>query len=127
VAAALVNQLITTLNAGRPADGRLLPPNHVINVNVPAVRLLGIRWAPLSVRSLYARVYSDTGVPNAVRSRLTVAEPPAGEQDSDVALFVRGYVTLTLLDGDVSVSSAAAAPIVSRLSKLALPQPAGVR
>ena len=102
----------------------------MINVNVPAVpaeRLLGLRWAPLSARSLYARVYSDTGVRNEVRSQLAAAPPPAGEQDSDVALFAKGFVTLTLLDGEVSMATAAAAPVVSRLSKLALPQPAAAR
>ena len=130
VAAALVTQMITTLDSVRAVDGRLLPERAVINLNVPAIpteRLLGIRWAALSARSLYARVYSDTGVPNQVRSELIIAAPPAGEQDSDVALFEKGFVTLTLLDGDVSVGTAAAAPVASRLSKLALPQPAAVR
>jgi 5'/3'-nucleotidase SurE len=130
VAAALVTQMITTLDRARPADGRLLPDRVVINLNVPAIpaeRLLGIRWALLSARSLYDRVYSDTGVPSEVRSQLTAAAPPAGEQDSDVALFSKGFVTLTLLDGDVSMATAAAVPVVSRLSKLALPQPAGAR
>ena len=130
VAAALVTQLITMLDSARPADGKLLPDRIVINVNVPAMpaeRLLGLRWAPLSARSLYGRVYSDTGVPNEVRSELAAARPPAGEQDSDVALFAKGFVTLTLLDGDVSLATAAAAPVASRLSKLALPQPAGAR
>jgi 5'/3'-nucleotidase SurE len=130
MAAALVTQIITTLDSARPANGRLLSDPVVINLNVPAIpteRLLGLRWAPLSARSFYARVYSDTGVPNEVRSQLDAAPPPAGEQDSDVALFAKGYVTLTLLDGDVSVAPAAAAPVVSRLSKLTLPQPAGAR
>jgi 5'-nucleotidase len=129
-AAALVTQMITTLDRLRPADGRLLPDRVVINLNVPAVpaeRLQGIRWAPLSARSLYNRVYSATGGPNEVRSELTAAAPSAGEQDSDVALFAKGYVTLTLLDGDVSVAAAAAAPVVSRLSKLTLPLPAAAR
>jgi 5'/3'-nucleotidase SurE len=129
LAAALVTQMITTLDGAR-AGGRLLPDRLVINLNVPAVpteRLLGIRWAPLSARSLYARVYADTGVPNEVRSQLTIVAPPAGEQDSDVALFAKGFVTLTLLDGDVSVAAPAAAPVVSRLSKLALPQPAAIQ
>jgi 5'-nucleotidase len=130
LAAALVTQMITTLDSARPADGRLLPDRIVINVNVPAIpteRLLGLRWAPLSARSAYNRVYSATGAPNEVRSELTAAAPPAGEQDSDVALFAKGFVTLTLLDGDVSMATPAAASLVSRLSKLALPQPAGAR
>jgi 5'-nucleotidase len=124
VAAALVNQMISALDAVRGTNSKLLPDRVVINLNVPAVpagRLLGIRWTPLSTRSLYARVYSETGVPSEVRSQLTVAAPPVGEAGSDVAMFTQGYVTLTLLDGDVSVATTAAAPVVSRLSKLALP------
>ena len=130
VAAALAAQMISMLDRARSADGKLLPDRIMINLNVPAIpaeQLLGLRWAPLSARSLYNRVYSATGGPNEVRSELTVAAPPAGEQDSDVALFTKGYVTLTLLDGDVSVAAAAAAPVVARLSKLALPQPAAAR
>ena len=130
VAAALATQMINMLDRARAADGKLLPDRIMINLNVPAIpaeQLLGLRWAPLSARSLYTRVYSATGGPNEVRSELTVAAPPAGEQDGDVALFTKGYVTLTLLDGDVSVAAAAAAPVVARLSKLALPQPAAAR
>ena len=130
VAAALAAQMISMLDRARSADGKLLPDRIMINLNVPAIpaeQLLGLRWAPLSARSLYNRVYSATGGPNEVRSELTVAAPPAGEQDSDVASFTKGYVTLTLLDGDVSVAAAAAAPVVARLSKLALPQPAAAR
>lgn len=130
VAAALAAQMISMLDRARSPDGKLLPDRIMINLNVPAIpaeQLLGLRWAPLSARSLYNRVYSATGGPNEVRSELTVAAPPAGEQDSDVALFTKGYVTLTLLDGDVSVAAAAAAPVVARLSKLALPQPAAAR
>jgi 5'-nucleotidase len=130
VAAVLVNQMIGALDASRTPDGRLLPDRTVLNVNVPAVpagKLLGVRWAPLSARSSYARVYSDTNTPNEVRSQLTAAQPPPGEHDSDVVLFSQGFVTMTLLDGDVSIAAPAAAPIAARLSKLALPQPAGVR
>jgi hypothetical protein len=50
------------------------------------------------------------------------------ETNTDLALFLQGYVTLTLLDGDLGVRDEAAAKrVTSRLSKLALPQPASVR
>jgi 5'/3'-nucleotidase SurE len=130
VAATLVTQMIALLDRSRPADGRLVPDRLVINVNVPAVaagQLLGPIWAPLSAQSSYARVYAKTGAPNEVRSALTAAAPPAGERDTDVARFAQGYVTLTLLDGDLSAAPGAAAPVTSRLASLALPQPAAVR
>ena len=51
-----------------------------------------------------------------------------GETDTDLALFLQGYVTLTLLDGDLGLrDDAAANSVISRLSNLALPQPAAVR
>jgi 5'/3'-nucleotidase SurE len=130
VAAALVTQMIVSLAKSAPAGGRLLPDRMVINMNVPAVApadLKGLRWAPLSTRSSYRRVYSETGTPNELRAQLTAAEPVEGETGTDLALFREGYVTLTLLDGDVGVAAEAAAPVTSRLSSLAVPQPAAVR
>jgi 5'/3'-nucleotidase SurE len=128
VAAALVNQMIAALDASRPAGGKLLPDRFVINMNVPASKIMGLKWAPLSSRSAYARVYSDTGNPNEVQSRLTVAPTIDSETDTDLALFAQGYVTLTLLDGDVSIGATpGAAAVTSRLSTLALPQPAVVQ
>ena len=126
-AAALVTQMIAALDAGRGSDGRLLPERLVINMNVPAVppdQLKGPRWAPLSSRSAYRRDYAATDNPGEVRSRLVGSGGAGTETDTDLALFGQGYVTLTMLDGDVSVDakSPAASPTIGRLSKLALPQ-----
>ena len=42
-----------------------------------------------------------------------------------LALFVQGFVTLTLLDGDVSAGTVpAAASVISALTTLSLPEPA---
>jgi 5'/3'-nucleotidase SurE len=131
VAAELVNQMIALLDARRPADGKLLPDRVVINMNVPSrpvEKLLGVRWTPLSRWSGFGREYSATETAGEVRSRLTPRVSADGETDTDLALFVQGYVTLTLLDGDVSIANTApAADITGRLSKLALPQPAAAR
>jgi 5'/3'-nucleotidase SurE len=128
VAATLVNQMIAALDASRAPTAKLLPDRFVINMNVPAVPssgMKGIRWAALSKRSAYTRAYSDTGDPNEVRSRLTVSDSVGSEADTDLSWFAQGYVTLTLLDGDLSVSDASAgAAVTSRLSKLALSVPA---
>ena len=126
VAASLTTQMIVALQAGRQATAKLLPDRYVINMNVPALpesKLKGIKWAPLSAGSAYTRVYAETGTANEVRSRLTLA-PPTTETDTDVALFNQGFVTLTLLDGDMSVGASTAADVTSRLAKLAIPQPA---
>ncbi len=123
VAAALVNQMITALDASRPSGGKLLPDRLVINMNVPTGRITGLKWAPLSTRSAYRRVYSETSNANEVQSRLTVSSAVDAETDTDLAWFAQGYVTLTLLDGDVSVGAGPTGDVAARLSKLALPQP----
>ena len=87
--------------------------------------LPGIKWAPLSSRGSFTREYAATTTPNEVRSRLVPTPPPGNETDTDLALFAQGYVTLTLLDGDLSAGTGpAAASIISSLSALALPEPA---
>jgi hypothetical protein len=69
-------------------------------------------------------VYSATGNPDEVQSRLAVSPAVASEVDTDLALFAQGYVTLTLLDGDVSLGAApAGAELIARLSTLSLRQP----
>jgi 5'/3'-nucleotidase SurE len=124
-AAALATQMIAALNASRSAGGKLLPDRLVINMNVPAGRLVGIKWALLSARSGYARVYSDTRTAGEVQARLTLDASVGSETDTDLALFAHGYVTLTVLDGDMGVGATpAGAAITSRLSGLKLPQPA---
>jgi 5'-nucleotidase len=127
VAADLAVQMIRALDAGRPAGGRLLADRLVVNMNVPAIpasQLRGIRWAPLSRVSAYRRQYTTTANSNEVTSRLIGAEPDKTETITDVALVNQGYVTLTVLDGDMSVDagSTTGAAIASRLSSLALAQ-----
>ncbi len=127
-AATLTTQMIVALVQSRPAGGKLLPDGIVINVNVPLGRLAGLKWAPLSNRSAFTRSYSDTGTPGEVRSALALSAGAAPEADSDLSWFNQGYITLTLLDGDLSVgASPAAAGIVARLSSLTVPQAAGVK
>jgi 5'/3'-nucleotidase SurE len=131
IAATLATRIIAALSANRTADGKLLPDRNVITMNVPALpaaELKGVRWAPLSRQPSYTRVYSETGNSNEVRSQLRPVTSAGGETDTDLALFLQGYVTLTLLDGDLGVrDDAAAGRVISRVSNLALPQPASVR
>lgn len=121
VAASLVVQMIRALYA-KPGGG--IADRQVINVNVPALspgKLLGIRWAPLSRAGGFTRVFTPAANSNEVQSRLTVSKVPADEKDTDVALFSQGYVTLTLLDGDLSAPASATTAVTSRLGQLALP------
>jgi 5'-nucleotidase len=125
LAADVTRQVIAALDASRPADGRLLPPRVVININQPALaadRLRGVKVAPLSSRGSFTRNYRATDNAGEVRASLS-ATPAGDEQDTDLALFAGGYTTITVLDGDWSVSATgAAAPILSRIAKVALPE-----
>jgi 5'/3'-nucleotidase SurE len=129
-AAALATRIIAALSANR-SDGKLLPDRYVITVNVPALpagELKGVRWAPLSRQPSYNRVYTETGNSNEVRSQLQAVTSAGGETETDLALFLQGYVTLTLLDGDLGVrDNEATKRVVSRIQNLALPQAAAVR
>jgi 5'-nucleotidase len=131
MAAALATRIIAALSANRSGDGRLLPDRYVITMNVPALpagQLKGVKWTPLSKQGSYTRVYSETGNPNELRSQLRPVTSASDETDTDLALFLQGYVTLTLLDGDLGVRDGAAADaVISRLPNLALPQPASLR
>jgi 5'/3'-nucleotidase SurE len=124
LAADVTRQVIAALDSSRSADGRLLPPRFVININQPALaaeRLRGIKVAPLSNKGSFTRNYRATENPGEVRASLS-ATPAGDEQDTDLALFAAGYTTITVLDGDTSVNaSGAAAPILSRIAKVALP------
>jgi 5'/3'-nucleotidase SurE len=125
MAAVLVTQMIASLVTSAPVGGGFLPKGMVINLNVPAVpadKVLGIRWAPLSSRSAYRPVYTAGETTSEVRSRLTLSTDPLDEKDTDLALFNQGWVTLTLLDGDLGALAPAGAAVASRLSKLALPE-----
>jgi 5'/3'-nucleotidase SurE len=131
IAAALATRIIAALSANRSGDGKLLPDRYVITMNVPALpagQLKGVKWTPLSKQGSYTRVYSETGNPNELRSQLRPVTSAGTETDTDLALYIQGFVTLTLLDGDLGLrDDAAAKGVVSRLSNLALPQPAAVR
>jgi 5'/3'-nucleotidase SurE len=130
VAAALATQVIAALAAKPAGNGKLLPDRHVITMNVPALpggQLKGVKWAPLSRQGSYTRVYSETGNPGELRSQLRPVTSAGDETDTDLALFLQGYVTLTLLDGDLGVRDSSGDAVRSRLSNLALPQAASTR
>jgi 5'-nucleotidase len=122
--AQVATEVVSQLTASRPADGRLLPDRIVININCPAPAsggLAGLRFAPLSRRGSFAREFQPTSTPDEVRATLVPVTPATDEGDTDLALFARGFVTLTVLDGDWSVASPAGAATATRLEALTLP------
>jgi 5'/3'-nucleotidase SurE len=124
-AAQVTTDVVALLAASRQAGGRLLPDRIVVNINCPAPAsgaLAGIRFAALSRRGSFAREFQSTSTPDQLRATLVAMPPAADEGDTDLALFARGYVTLTVLDGDWSATSAAGDLTATRLKAVTLPR-----
>ena len=77
----------------------------VLNVNYPAVLPLdvrGVRWAKLSAHSILGRQYRRN--PDGSFTPEFVMPDPY-DRKNDAESLVDGYVTLTFLDGDMSVAT----------------------
>jgi 5'-nucleotidase len=108
-AAVMVRDLVDALIA--PDGALLLPPGHVLNVNVPVPfdTVRGVRWARPAAESGFEFRWRDPGgVRDAGEGGLAITLVPRlgfrPEAGTDVAELTGGYVTLTLLDGDPSVA-----------------------
>lgn len=109
--AVMVRDLVDTLVA---PDGTLrLPPGYVLNVNVPVPfdGIRGVHWARPAEESGFEFRWRDPGgVREEGDGALEITlEPRLGlrlRSGTDLAELAGGYVTLTLLDGDPSVSPA---------------------
>lgn len=107
-AAVMVRDLVETLV---PAGGQVrLPAGHVLNVNVPVPfeDVRGVRWArPAAEAGFEFRWRDPGGVLDAGGGGLEITLAPRigyrPEAGTDVGELAGGYVTLTLLDGDLSL------------------------
>lgn len=87
---------------GTPADSALVAVRHLFRQQPPDLVVSGInRGQNLGTSSN--------------------SSPAADEGDTDLALFARGFVTLTVLDGDWGAASTAGDATASRLMALTLP------
>ncbi len=115
-------KLIGELQATRKQGHKLLPEKTVLNVNYPAVkaadlegtRVLEATW-DAGVRLGYAEI-KETGK-LAVQLQVLKA-PEVKASDSDWQWLSRGYVTVTILDGNTDAGSSSRAKVSSRLGTL---------
>jgi 5'-nucleotidase len=108
----LVRQLAETGGAG------LLPPRTALNVNYPAVGAdppEGVRFATVSTRRAFRRVYSVNGDSGPARVEVTSADASDAEQGSDVALLAAGYATISVLDGSWDAGRGSWEPLLQRV------------
>jgi len=110
--------------AATAAGGPLLPADVVLNVNypvVPAGAPRGVRVAASGRYSAFAFDYVPTGQADEVRLAFTAEPRAATEQGSDTRLFDEGYVTISVLDGELAAGDAAERQMTTRLETLGFP------
>jgi len=115
-AADLVVELIARL---RESDATgLLPPRIVLNVNYPAVgaaEVAGVRFAPVASVRAFRRVYSVAGDTGPARVETILADAERAEPDSDYDFLARGFVAISVLDGNLDAATDLRDGIVRRL------------
>ncbi len=108
----LVRQLTETGGSG------LLPAGHFLNVNYPAVGVDdpdGVRFATLSNLRAFRRVFSVAGSSGPARVEMAPSDGELAEEGSDLALLNAGFVTISVLDGNLDAGLASWEPLLERL------------
>lgn len=122
-AAAFTAELVDRL-AAAASDGPLLPADAVLNVNYPvdpAGAPRGVRVARNGRLSAFTYDYVPTGQPHEVRLAFTADPAAAADGDVDTRLFAEGYVTISVVDGDLAVDDGLTQTLAQRLQSLQRP------
>lgn len=118
-AAELALKLVDDLREARVEDGRLLPEHTILNVNYPPAdpeEILGIRVTQATWDSGVRIAYEESGNEGQLNIRLQLMEPGPGKSgDADWQWLARGYVTISVLDGDSDAGESLREAISSRL------------
>jgi 5'/3'-nucleotidase SurE len=117
-AAAFTTDLVAAL-AAAAADGPLLPPDAVLNVNYPLAAdgpPRGVRFAENGRYGGFAFDYVPTGRPGEVRLAFAPEDGPEPDPRADTTLFAQGYVTITVLDGELAAAAAPESVVAERLA-----------
>jgi 5'-nucleotidase len=96
----------------------LLPARVVLNVNYPAVGggpTQGVRFAPVASVRAFRSVFSVAGDTGPAEIRLILADSERAEPDSDYDYLSRGFVTISVLDGNLDANSDIREGIIRRL------------
>jgi len=121
-AAEFTAKLVRDLQDAQEDSGNLLPEKTILNVNYPAVKpedLEGVRVLKASWDVGVRIVYEETGEAGQVTVRLQLLEAGAPESDDeDWQWLSRGYVTITVLDGNTDAGESSRYAISPRLSTL---------
>ncbi|MFQ5630522.1 MAG: 5'/3'-nucleotidase SurE [bacterium] len=119
-AAAFTVSLVKKLQQNLQKDDRLLPVRTVLNVNYPALpvsQIKGVRLTQLGTKSPYRLSYRETETPGELRRDLAIDYQPDSDF-ADTTWFARGYITISVLDGNWSAERSIENTLHSRLSGL---------
>ncbi len=97
----------------------LLAPRQVLNVNWPAVgsgEPVGVRFATVASVRGFRQVFAVAGSTGPARVELAPGDPDRAEGGSDYDLLADGYVTLSVLDGDLDAGRGSWDALLERLA-----------
>lgn len=121
-AADFAAELIQDLQDSRPESGNLLPARTILNVNYPAVQPEGVKGVRLSEATWDAGVriaYEETGEAGRLAVRMQLLDSEGTEGDNgDWRWLSRGYITITVLDGNTDAGAGHRNAISPRISVL---------
>jgi len=124
--AAIVVNLIDSMTA-RYGCNEVMPDNLAFNINVPVPvqSIKGVHYAPLSKLNAFRLQWERSEEDGKVRIGYRPTDPSLSSPGDDVAMFNAGYVTITPIDGDVTIDALPASiGLPSQLSNQLLPEKA---
>ena len=110
-------QLISDLQKAHTDDDRLLPEHTILNVNYPALAIediVGVRVLQAARSSGVLIDYIETDVDGQLQVTIGPMAPDGTE--TDLQMFQRGFVTITVFDGDWDAGKKLRQTVNDRLS-----------
>jgi 5'-nucleotidase len=121
-AAELIVGVIENLQKTSAHNDELLPAHTILNINYPPLSpeaIKGVRVVPAARTSGVRFVYEESGELGQLKIKVhPIAPDEAGSDDADWQMFTRGFVTITVLDGDWDAGQSLRESVSSRLSTL---------
>jgi 5'-nucleotidase len=115
-------KLVRDLQDAREEVGNLLPEKAILNVNYPAKKpeeITGVRLLEATWDVGFRIAYEETGEAGQLAVQLQPLDPGTPEDDDDDWQWLsRGYITITVLDGNTDAGETLRDAISSRLSAL---------
>ena len=109
-AADFTAKVLRQLELSREPTSSLLPASSVLNINYPAIpreAIKGVRMARVAQVGGFVPNYLEGDVPGKYTATLVHGAPEdSSRADPDTALFSDGYITISVLDGDLNANGA---------------------